>query len=241
MVELVHTARQPSDDENNDDADDGNVGGAAAVTAPYQDLFTTVNGQLQGSVVNLLDIYLKPTHGIGTLESPDHSRPDLMAQFIIGDNRTIRTWKTETKVGQGVVFTCFYTDDYVWRKQTGQAFEQELSRAQLYAERVRDAARDVMQTRYPDYNPQLPLTRQQQDLKSDLNFQVDFRQMERCQKLVSHLGTPSRLNDFKSALMDATFDHAPEGQRIADKLTAIDVNKAGMLKFSDGAYIIETV
>eukprot|EP01043_Picozoa_sp_COSAG02_P018214 COSAG02_NODE_844_length_16583_cov_116.650267_10_plen_170_part_00 len=40
--------------------------------------------------------------------------------------------------------------------------------------------------------------------------------------------------------MDETFDHAPEGERIADKLTAIDVNKAGLLKFSDGAYIIET-
>ena len=41
--------------------------------------------------------------------------------------------------------------------------------------------------------------------------------------------------------MDATFDHESEGQRITDKLTAIDVNKAGMLKFSDGAYIIEAV
>ena len=92
-----------------------------------------------------------------------------------------------------------------------------------------------------DYNSQLPLARQQQDLKSDPQFRQDFRQMERCQRLVSHLGTPSRLNDFKSALMDATFDHESEGQRITDKLTAIDVNKAGMLKFSDGAYIIETV
>ena len=67
------------------------------------------------------------------------------------------------------------------------------------AEPIRDAAKNLMQARYPEYDPRLPLSRQQADLRDNVDFQVDFRQMERCERLVNHLSNPRCLNEFKSA------------------------------------------
>ena len=98
---------------------------------------------------------------------------------------------TETKAGQGVVYTCLARDEHVWQKRTGQIFMPAVETTkETMAEPIRDAAKNLMQARYPEYDPRLPLSRQQADLRDNVDFQVDFKQMERCERLVSHLSNP---------------------------------------------------
>lgn len=75
-------------------------------------------------------------------------------------------------------------------------------------------------------------------MKADLDFQVDVKQMERCERVLNHLAIPAKKNEIRMALMDKTFDHAADGDKIADKLTVTGTDKAGLLKFADGAYVI---
>ena len=230
---------------NNGGGGGGGGGPAVVPPAPHQDLFTTIASQFnqqQHQVSEaLVKDYLVTVHGGGTLNPPDASRPDLMAGFASRLLDFNREYVTVSKAAQGTVYTCFASEHYVWQKRTGQTFTRMIdAKIVPEANRVCTAAMNLMTTRYTDFNRQLPLNQQPQNLKDDPEFQVDFRQMERCERLRVHLSGGARLNEFKHALMDFSFDHAVAGSQITDRLTAVGDDKKGLLKFSDGAYEIAT-